>query len=355
MTDSPPLDNTAPMPLAEFDFELPQELIAQHPIEPRDASRLMLLDRRTGTVEHRRFREIGCFLDPGDVVVLNDTRVLPARLSGRRPTGGAAEVLLLRRTGDLRWESLVRPGRRLRVGSTIELFDAGGSASGFELTVLERLDDGRAIVHVPEAVEANLERFGQMPLPPYIRERLEDPERYQTIYAAHEGSAAAPTAGLHFTSRLLADLTARDIRICRVTLHVGIGTFLPVKVDDVREHRMHAEWFHVPAETLDAVKRARGDGRRVVAVGTTSCRTLESVNLDKDVVEDQSGWTDIFIRPGYRFRVVDALLTNFHLPRSTLLMLVSALAGREQIRAAYQQAVERRYRFFSFGDAMLIL
>lgn len=341
-----------PLPMAEYDYHLPDDLIAQTPVEPRDSSRLLLLDRAGGSVSHHVFREIGRFLRAGDLLVVNDTRVLPARLQGRRPSGGRAELLLLTRLADGRWEALVRPGRRLRPGAELILRASDGSEAS--ATVHERREGGLAVVQLPELVEANLPAFGVVPLPPYIHAPLADPERYQTVYAAHEGSAAAPTAGLHFTPDLLAQLQGQGVGLARVTLHVGAGTFMPVKVEDARRHEMHAEWYRAPAETLDAIRSAKAAGNRVIAVGTTSVRTVESLDLGAAPGE-QAGWTRLFIAPGHRFQLVDGLITNFHLPRSTLLLLVSALAGREAVLAAYAEAVRRRYRFYSFGDAMLIL
>lgn len=341
--------------MADYDYELPPELIAQRPIEPRDAARLMVVDRATGEIHHRRFRDLPDLLAPGDLLVVNDTRVLPARLHGRRPTGGQVELLLLRRLDDGCWEAMGRPARRLRPGTVVYLRDRAGHQLDSPAEIVARRGEGLLAVRLPAGVEARLDDFGEMPLPPYIHERLDDPERYQTIFAAEPGSAAAPTAGLHFTPRVVAALDERGIRRATVTLHVGLGTFLPVKVEDARQHPMHREWYHVPAATLAAIREARASDRRVVAVGTTSCRTLESIADRLDAEGDLTGWTDLFILPGYGFQVVDALVTNFHLPRSTLLLLVSALAGSELILRAYNEAVREGYRFFSFGDAMLIL
>ena len=285
---------------------------------------------------------------------MNNSRVLPARLRGWRPSGGQAEILLLRRLGNQQWRALIRPGRRLKPGSEVVLADASGQKTELTASVVERGVDGQAIVLLPEVVERRLHEFGEMPLPPYIRARLSDPDRYQTVYADASGSAAAPTAGLHFTPQLMDSLRDQGVRIASVTLHVGIGTFMPVKVDDVRAHEMHAEWYDVPRNTFDAIRETRDRGGRVVAVGTTSCRTLESIEIGADHFDVCSGWTSLFITPGFEFRNVDALITNFHLPRSTLLLLVSALAGRDRIFNAYREAISERYRFFSFGDAMLI-
>lgn len=344
-----------PILISEYDYDLPDELIAQTPLEPRDSSRLLVLDRTRNCIEHRIFRDIGEYLTDSDLLVVNDSRVLPARLRGWRTTGGTAEILLLRRVGVERWQALIRPGRRLKVGSEIILSNAAGRRTEMSATVIERFSDGQAVVRLPSHVEQRLHEFGEMPLPPYIRVRLDDQERYQTVYADVSGSAAAPTAGLHFTPDLLERLRAQGIRIAGVTLHVGIGTFLPVKVEDVREHYMHAEWFHVPVETIRAIRETRRRGGRVIAVGTTSCRTLESINVSEEDPHGASDWTRLFITPGFQFRTIDGLITNFHLPRSTLLLLVSALAGRERIFDAYREAISERYRFFSFGDAMLIL
>ena len=344
-----------PILISDYDYELPQELIAQTPLEPRDSSRLLVLDRVHDTLEHRTFRDMGDYLRPSDLLVVNDSRVLPARLHGRRPTGGQVEILLLHRIGDRVWQALVRPGRRLKPGSPVELDLADGTSTDAVAVILGRDGDGQATVELPAVVEERLHEFGEMPLPPYIRQRLEDADRYQTVYADEAGSAAAPTAGLHFTPELMESLKQQGVSIARVTLHVGIGTFLPVKVDDARQHHMHAEWFHVPPETIQSIRTVRANGGRVIAVGTTSCRTLESIDVDAAGPDGASDWTRLFITPGYQFRNVDGMITNFHLPKSTLMLLVSALAGRERILAAYQEAIGRRYRFFSFGDAMLII
>lgn len=341
--------------ISDYDYELPSELIAQTPLEKRDHSRLLVLDRARDRLEHRSFRDIIDYLATDDLLVVNDSRVIPARLHGWRPTGGQAEILLLRPLGEGRWEALVRPGRRLRPGSEIVLADRDGERTEAHVEIVERRPEGSAVVALPDMVAEQLSAFGEMPLPPYIHERLRDPERYQTVYSRIEGSAAAPTAGLHFTPELLSEIRQRGVRIADVTLHVGIGTFQSVKVDDVRDHEMHAEWFHVPPETLAAIAATRARGGRVIAVGTTSCRTLESIDPAGLQSEGQSGWTSLFITPGFQFHSVDALVTNFHLPRSTLMLMVSAFAGRERILAVYAEAVKNRYRFFSFGDAMLIL
>lgn len=337
---------------SDFYFELPQELIAQDPLEERTSSRLLVLDKRTGAVSHHVFREIGDFLGPGDCLVLNDTRVIPARLLGEREgTGAHVELLLLKRiSGDV-WETLVRPGKKCRPGTRLTF---GGGLLKAE--ILDTVEEGNRLVRFDyEGIfEEVLDRLGEMPLPPYITHKLQDRNRYQTVYARHEGSAAAPTAGLHFTKELLARLEEKGVRLAYVTLHVGLGTFRPVKEENVLEHHMHTEHYQVSRETADLINGTKARGGRIVCVGTTSCRTLESAADDQGVVRSGSGDTDIFIYPGYRFRVLDALITNFHLPESTLIMLVSALAGREHVLAAYEEAVRERYRFFSFGDAMLV-
>ncbi len=337
----------------DFDYHLPEVLIAQTPAEPRDSSRLLVLRRDTPELEHRLFRDLPAFLQPGDTLVLNDTRVLPARLLGERAgTGGRVEVLLLRRLERDRWETLVKPGRKARAGQVIRFGDGR-----LEATVLDTTEAGGRVVEFryDGVFEQVLDELGQMPLPPYITAKLADPERYQTVYARHRGSAAAPTAGLHFTPQLLEHLQAAGVGIAYVTLHVGLGTFRPVQVERITEHRMHAEYYELSAATAAALNATRAAGGRIIPVGTTALRTLESATDANGQVQPGSGWTDIFIYPGYRFRGTDGLVTNFHLPRSTLLMLISALAGRERILAAYAEAVARGYRFFSFGDAMLIL
>ncbi|MDK2856473.1 MAG: S-adenosylmethionine:tRNA ribosyltransferase-isomerase [Bacillota bacterium] len=341
------------MRLEEFDYELPPELIAQTPLDRRDESRLLVLERRSGKIEHRVFHDLPAYLRPGDVLVLNDTRVLPARLIGRRSrTGGKVEVLLLRELGSGQWETLVKPGRRCPEGE--ELVFGGGKLTG---RVLSRTQEGGRVIafslHGPKFLET-LNEIGKVPLPPYIHTELKDQERYQTVYARHLGSAAAPTAGLHFTPELLKSIEARGISILYLTLHVGLGTFRPVREERIEDHRMHEEYYVVRPEVAEAVNAAKKEGRRVVAVGTTVVRTLESAGRSGEV-KAGADWTDLFIYPGFEFRIVDALVTNFHLPKSTLLMLVSAFAGREKILRAYQEAVKERYRFFSFGDAMLII
>ncbi len=337
------------MKLSDFDYILPPERIAQTPLEPRDASRLLVMDRRTGALTDTVFGRIGEYLRPGDLLVVNRTRVLPARLQARKiPTGGKVEVLLLARKGPALWEALVG-GKRVRAGSRLAL------GEDLEAEVVEALDGARRLVRFSRPVSEELARIGQMPLPPYIHEQLQDPERYQTVYARETGSAAAPTAGLHFTPRLLADLQSGGVDLAEVTLHVGLDTFAPVQEEDVRQHQIHTEWCQLlPAEAA-RINQARQAGGRIVAVGTTSVRTLESAASDAGEVRPFEGLTDLYILPGYRFKAVDAMVTNFHLPRSTLLMLVSAFAGREQVLSAYQEAVRREYRFYSFGDAMLIL
>ncbi len=340
------------MKTSDFSYELPQELIAQTPLERRDGSRLMTLDKRTGAVGHAHFYDLPRYLRPGDCLVLNDSRVLPARLVGRRePGGGACEVLLLTDRGENTWECLVRPGRKLRQGARV-VFGNGELLA----EIAQVLPDGNRLVRFTYQgifLEV-LERLGRMPLPPYIKAELRDRERYQTVYSREVGSAAAPTAGLHFTKDLLAQVEAMGVKVRYVTLHVGLGTFRPVSEAEVEDHPMHAEFCTVPQVTADAVNAAKAAGGRIVCVGTTSCRTLESWAGEDGFLRAGSGWTDIYIYPGYRFKVLDALITNFHLPESTLIMLVSALAGRENVLAAYREAVAERYRFFSFGDAMLI-
>ena len=339
------------MKKSEFYFDLPERLIAQTPLQQRDHSRLMLLDRESGALEHRHFYELPEFLHEGDCLVLNDSRVLPARLLGSRASGGSVELVLLRDLGDGRWECLSRPGKKTRPGT--ELNFGNGE---LRATVEDVIEDGNRIVrfHYDGIFLEVLERLGKMPLPPYIKEELQDAERYQTVYSRELGSAAAPTAGLHFTKELLKKIADKGVKICYVTLHVGLGTFRPVKEDNIEDHPMHAEFCIVPEETSRIVTETKRSGGRVIAVGTTSCRTLESFALEDGTLPASSGWTDIFIYPGYRFKCVDALVTNFHLPESTLIMLVSALAGREHVLNAYRTAVDNEYRFFSFGDAMFI-
>lgn len=339
------------MKKSDFYYELPEELIAQTPLQQRDASRLMDLDRVTGEIKHRHFYELPDLLAEGDCLILNDSRVLPARLLGKRSTGGAVEVVLLRDLGDGKWECLTRPGKKTRPGAELSFGEGVLTA-----TVTEAIEDGNKILqfHYDGIFLELLERLGKMPLPPYIKEELQDSERYQTVYSRNLGSAAAPTAGLHFTPELLEKIRARGINIGYVTLHVGLGTFRPVKEEEIQDHIMHSEYCEVPEETAELICRTKASGHRVIAVGTTTCRTLESFAEPNGMIHKSSGWTDIFIYPGYEFKCVDALVTNFHLPESTLVMLVSALAGRERILHAYEIAVKERYRFFSFGDAMLI-
>lgn len=339
------------MKKSDFYFDLPEELIAQTPLEKRDNSRLLRLDRYSGELEHRHFYELPELLQAGDCLVLNNSRVLPARLIGSRPTGGAIELVLLRDLGDNRWECLSRPGKKTRPGQEI-LFGNGE----LKAVVEDVVSGGNRIVRFEyEGIFLELlEKLGQMPLPPYIRETLQDRERYQTVYSKELGSAAAPTAGLHFTDALLDELRKKGVKIGFVTLHVGLGTFRPVKEDEIEDHEMHSEFCIIPAETAALVNETKANGGRVIAVGTTSCRTLESFAGEDGILPATSGWTEIFIYPGYSFKCVDALITNFHLPESTLIMLVSALAGRENVLNAYNTAVREQYRFFSFGDAMFI-
>ena len=338
------------MKTSDFYYDLPQELIAQTPLERRDASRLLCLDRTAGTWSHQYFTDIVNYLQAGDTLVVNNSRVLPARLLGTRPTGGAVEVLLLRDRGEGVWECLTRPGRKTQPGQELIFGD-------LTATVVGALDDGNKLVqfHYEGIFLEILERLGKMPLPPYIREELGDQERYQTVYSKITGSAAAPTAGLHFTNELLDTIRAKGVDVAEITLHVGLGTFRPVKAEEIADHHMHAEYCMMDAATASLLNETRRRGGRIVCVGTTSCRTLESLVGPDGSFREASAWTDIFIYPGYQFKAMDALITNFHLPESTLLMLVSAFAGRELILAAYQEAIRERYRFFSFGDAMLIL
>lgn len=339
------------MKKSDFYFDLPEELIAQTPLERRDASRLLTLDKTTGAVEHHHFYELPQFLRPNDCLILNDSRVLPARLLGHRSTGGAVEVLLLRDLGDGKWECLTRPGRKTQPGTALSFGDGELTA-----TVVDAIADGNKIVqfHYEGIFLEVLERLGKMPLPPYIKEELQNGERYQTVYSRVTGSAAAPTAGLHFTKELLQKIRDMGVDIAYVTLHVGLGTFRPVSAEEVTDHHMHSEFCMISKETAELLNETHRRGGRIVCVGTTSCRTLESFAQEDGTFEERSGWTDIFIYPGYRFKAMDALVTNFHLPESTLVMLVSAFAGREHILNAYNTAVKERYRFFSFGDAMFI-
>ena len=338
------------MDISDFDYDLPEERIAQLPVEPRDSSRLMVLDPSNHTIEHRRFFQLGDFLKQGDVLIFNDTRVIPARLIGARDTGGKVEVFLLRQMDKDQWEALVKPGKKMRIGSVVHF--------GEELSceIVAHTDFGGRIVRfIYDGIfEEILDRLGNMPLPPYIHEKLENRERYQTVYSRVKGSAAAPTAGLHFTESLMEELRRKGIQFGFITLHVGLGTFRPVHVDTIEDHVMHSEFYSVPTETAELIHMAKKEGRRVVAVGTTSIRTLEAAASSTGTVEAGSGWTNIFIYPGYEFKVVDAVITNFHLPKSTLIMLISAFAGRTFTLEVYRTAVAEAYRFFSFGDAMLI-
>ena len=336
----------------DFWYELPEELIAQTPLEQRDASRLLVLDRVSGEINHRHFYDVIDYLKPGDCLVMNDSRVLPARLLGHRPTGGAVEVLLLRDLGDKKWECLCKPGRKMQPGNEVIFGDGELTA-----TVLEVREDGNRVVefHYEGIFLEVLERLGKMPLPPYIKAELSNQERYQTVYSKEVGSAAAPTAGLHWTPELLKKAREKGVKLAFVTLHVGLGTFRPVKAEEISEHHMHAELCMLSQETADILNETKRAGGRVICVGTTSCRTLESLVNEDGTFEAKSKWTEIFIFPGYTFKAMDGLITNFHLPESTLVMLVSAFAGREHVLAAYEEAVRERYRFFSFGDAMCIL
>ena len=340
------------MKTSDFYYDLPQELIAQTPLDRRDGSRLMVLDKDTGAVKHMHFYDLPSLLRPGDCLVLNDSRVLPARLLGHRePGGGAAEVLLLNDKGDKTWECLVRPGKKMKPGTKLSF---GGGLLTAEVT--ETLEGGNRLVrfHYDGIFLELLEQLGKMPLPPYIKAELQDPERYQTVYSREVGSAAAPTAGLHFTKELLEQIQAMGVSLAYVTLHVGLGTFRPVKEEEITDHEMHSEYCMISKETAETINETRRKGGRVICVGTTSCRTIESWAAEDGTLKESAGWTNIYIYPGYRFKVLDALITNFHLPESTLVMLVSALAGREHILAAYEEAVREKYRFFSFGDAMFI-
>ena len=341
------------MKTSDFDYELPEELIAQTPVEPRDHSRLMVVHRATGEREDKHFYDIIDYLNPNDALVINETKVIPARLLGEKEdTGVPVEVLLLRRKNQTDWEALVRPGRRLKPGTTCVF---GGGLLKCE--ILENVPEigGRIVrFHYEGVFEELLDRLGEMPLPPYITHRLQDKNRYQTVYAEHEGSAAAPTAGLHFTKELLAQIQEMGVKIAHVTLHVGLGTFRPVKVSNVLDHHMHSEFYRIEEDAANMINETKKNGGRIICVGTTSCRTIESAAAEDGTIRACSGWTDIFIYPGYQFKILDCLITNFHLPESTLVMLVSALAGREHVLTAYEEAIRQRYRFFSFGDAMFI-
>lgn len=340
------------MKASDFDFYLPEELIAQHPLEKRDESRLMVLNKETGQINHKRFYDIVSYLNKGDTLVLNNTRVLPARLIGEKEfTGGKIEFLLLKRIEKNKWECLAKPGKSARIGRKFTFGEGKLKAE-----VIEVLENGNRIVEFfyQGIFEEVLDALGEMPLPPYIHERLEDKERYQTVYSKEEGSAAAPTAGLHFTNELLKKISDNGVNIVYLTLHVGLGTFRPVKVTDIEEHNMHSEFYILSKESAKIINQTKDNGKRVISVGTTSTRTLETIADESGRVREQSGWTDIFIYPGYKFKIVDNLITNFHLPESTLIMLVSTLAGRENVINAYNEAVKEKYRFFSFGDAMFI-
>ena len=336
----------------DFYFDLPEELIAKDPLEDRSSSRLLVLDKETGEVDHHVFKDIVGYLNPGDCLVINDTKVIPARLIGEREgTGAKVEVLLLKRNENDIWETLVKPGRKAKPGTKL-VFGNGL----LHAEVLEVVEEGNRMIqfHYEGIFEEILDQLGQMPLPPYITHQLEDKNRYQTVYAKHTGSAAAPTAGLHFTPELLKEIEEKGVDIARVTLHVGLGTFRPVKVENILEHHMHSEFYQIDQNAADKINRAKENGHRVICVGTTSCRTVESAADENGRLHECSGWTEIFIYPGYKFKILDCLITNFHLPESTLIMLVSALAGREHVLAAYEEAIKERYRFFSFGDAMFI-
>ena len=341
------------MKTSDFYYDLPEELIAQDPLEDRTASRLLVLNRETGAVEHKIFSDVIDYLNEGDCLVINNTRVIPARLIGEKEgTGGKVEVLLLKRRANDVWETLVKPGKKLKPGAKITFGDGRLRAE-----VLEVVEEGNRLVkfYYEGIFEEILDSLGEMPLPPYITHKLEDKEMYQTVYAKFDGSAAAPTAGLHFTKELLNKIEEKGIKIASITLHVGLGTFRPVKVDDVNNHHMHTEWYEVNAEAADIINETKRNGGRVICVGTTSCRTIESVADDNGYMKAKTGETDIFIYPGYKFKIMDGLITNFHLPESTLVMLVSAFAGKENVLAAYETAVKERYRFFSFGDAMILI
>ena len=340
------------MKTSDFKFDLPEELIAQVPILDRTSSKLMVLDQKTGNIEHKIFRNVIDYLNPGDCLVLNNTRVIPARLIGEKlETGGKIEFLLLKRTEEDTWQALVKPGKRAKVGTKFSF--GNGKLIG---EVVGLAEEGSRLIkfHYDGIFEEVLDELGNMPLPPYITERLEERERYQTVYSKHSGSAAAPTAGLHFTEALLSEIKSKGVDIAFVTLHVGLGTFRPVKVDDVLEHEMHSEYYMIDEEAASKINKAKENGNKVICVGTTSCRTVESASNENGKIKADSGWTNIFIYPGYKFKIVDRLITNFHLPESTLIMLVSALAGKENTLNAYKTAVEEKYRFFSFGDAMIL-
>lgn len=341
------------MKTSDFFYDLPEELIAQDPLEDRTASRLLVLNRETGAIEHKIFSDVIDYLNEGDCLVINNTRVIPARLIGEKEgTGGKVEVLLLKRRANDVWETLVKPGKKLRPGARVTFGDGRLKAE-----ILEIAEEGNRLVrfYFEGIFEEILDSLGEMPLPPYITHKLEDKEMYQTVYAKYDGSAAAPTAGLHFTKELLSKIEEKGIKIASITLHVGLGTFRPVKVDDVNHHHMHTEWYEVNSEAADIINETKRNGGRVICVGTTSCRTIESVADENGYMKAKTGETDIFIYPGYKFKVMDGLITNFHLPESTLVMLVSAFAGKENVLSAYETAVKEKYRFFSFGDAMILI
>ena len=345
------------MKLSDFYYDLPEELIAQHPTEKRDESRLLVLDRKTGNVEHRVFKDIVEYLTPNDCLVINETRVIPARIYGvKKGTESKVEILLLKDMGDNKWEVLVKPGKKCKVGTVLEFGKKKNGETLIEATVLDILEDGNRIVELKYdgVLNALLDEIGVMPLPPYIHEKLKEKERYQTVYSRVEGSSAAPTAGLHFTKELLKQIEDMGVKIAKVTLHVGLGTFRPVKEENIEDHKMHSEYYEIDKEACDIINSTKANGGKVFCVGTTSCRTVESAADENGFLVPQKGNTEIFIYPGYKFKVLDNLITNFHLPESTLLMLVSALAGKENIMNAYKVAVEEKYRFFSFGDAMFI-
>jgi len=338
-----------------FDYHLPEKLIAQKPLENREESRLMVIHRKTGKIEHKKFYQVIDYLEEGDLLILNNTRVIPARLYGRKKTGAKVEFLLLNFLGNNKWKVLVKPGGKLKVGNTIVF--PGEDDENLEATIIEHKDDGSRIVEFSysnEELWRMIEKIGKVPLPPYIKSDIDNPERYQTVYAKEKGAVAAPTAGLHFTEKLLAELKEKGIRIAEITLHVGLGTFRPIKSENIENHDIHGEWFHVPKETVELINKTRDNSKKIVAVGTTVVRTLETIaRMEKS--SEYSGWTELYIYPPFEFKLVDAMITNFHLPRSSLLVLVSAFASRELILEAYREAVERKYRFFSFGDASLIL
>lgn len=345
------------MKLSDFYYDLPEELIAQHPTEKRDESRLLVLDRKTGNVEHRVFKDIVEYLTPNDCLVINETRVIPARIYGvKKGTESKVEILLLKDMGDNKWEVLVKPGKKCKVGTVLEFGQKENGEALIEATVLDILEDGNRIVELKYdgVLNALLDEIGVMPLPPYIHEKLKEKERYQTVYSRVEGSSAAPTAGLHFTKELLKQIEDMGVKIAKVTLHVGLGTFRPVKEENIEDHKMHSEYYEIDKEACDIINSTKANGGKVFCVGTTSCRTVESAADENGFLVPQKGNTEIFIYPGYKFKVLDNLITNFHLPESTLLMLISALASREMILDTYKIAVEKKYRFFSFGDAMLI-